>query len=44
VIVTLILSDDYAQLFTQIEGVLQVLAACEKLESWPSRPVGPLAN
>jgi transcription-repair coupling factor (superfamily II helicase) len=44
VIVTLNLSDDYEQLFTQIDGVLQVLAACEKLENWPSRAAGPLAN
>ncbi len=44
VIVTLTLSDDYQQLFTQIEGVLQVLAACEKLESWPSRAAGQLVN
>jgi transcription-repair coupling factor (superfamily II helicase) len=44
VIVTLNLSEDYEQLFRQIEGVLQVLAACEKLESWPNRAAGPLAN
>ena len=44
VIVTLNLGDDYAQLFTQIEGVLQVLAACENLESWSSREAGPLTN
>jgi transcription-repair coupling factor (superfamily II helicase) len=44
VIVTLNISDDYEQIFTQIDGVLQVLAACEKLEHWPSRAPGPLAN
>ena len=44
VIVTLNISDDYEQLFTQIEGVLQVLAACEKLENGLSRAPGPLAN
>lgn len=44
VIVTLNISDDYQQLFTQIEGVLQVLAACEKLESCPNRAAGPLVN
>jgi transcription-repair coupling factor (superfamily II helicase) len=44
VIVTLKISDDYEQLFTQIDGVLQVLGTCEKLENWPSRPAAPLAN
>jgi transcription-repair coupling factor (superfamily II helicase) len=44
VIVTLNIADDYQQLFTQIEGVLQVLAACEKLDSSHSRTAGPLAN
>jgi hypothetical protein len=44
VIVSLNLSDDYQQLFTQIDGVLQVLAGCEKLETGPSRGAGPLAN
>jgi transcription-repair coupling factor (superfamily II helicase) len=44
VVVTLNISDDYEQLFAQIDGVLQVLAACEKLEGCPSRAAGPLAN
>lgn len=44
VIVTLNISDDYSQLFTQMEGILQVLAACEKLESSPRRTAGPLPN
>ncbi|MGH7932241.1 MAG: TRCF domain-containing protein, partial [Candidatus Binataceae bacterium] len=35
---------EYEQTFAQIDGVLQVLAGCEKLENWPSRPAGPLAN
>ncbi len=44
VIVTLNIDAGYEQLFNQIEGVLQVLAACEKLESCPNRLAGPLAN
>jgi transcription-repair coupling factor (superfamily II helicase) len=44
VIVTLNVSDNYEQLFTQIDSILQVLAACEKLENWSSRAAGPLAN
>jgi transcription-repair coupling factor (superfamily II helicase) len=44
VIVTLNLSDDYEKFFTQIDGVLQALAACEKLEGCPSRSAGPLVN
>jgi hypothetical protein len=43
-IVTLNVTDNYEQLFTQIEGILQVLSACEKLEHWPSAAPGPLAN
>jgi len=35
---------DYEQLFAQIDGVLQALAACEKLESQPIRPTGPVLN
>jgi transcription-repair coupling factor (superfamily II helicase) len=35
---------EYAQIFAQIEAVLQALAACEKLENWPGRSVEPLAN
>jgi transcription-repair coupling factor (superfamily II helicase) len=44
VIVTLNVGDDYQQHFDQIEGVLQVLAACENLADWPSRPAASLAN
>jgi transcription-repair coupling factor (superfamily II helicase) len=43
-IVTLNVTDNYEQLFTQIEGILQVLSACEKLKHWPSAAPGPLAN
>jgi len=35
---------DYELLFEQIDGVLQALAACEKLEPGPGRPAGPLAS
>ncbi len=35
---------EYVQTFAQIEGVLQALAGCEKLDSWPSNTAGPLAN
>jgi hypothetical protein len=31
-------------LFEQLDGVLQALAACEKLEAGPGRPAGPLAS
>jgi transcription-repair coupling factor (superfamily II helicase) len=34
----------YEQTFAQIDAVLQALAACEKLDAQPARPVGPLAN
>jgi transcription-repair coupling factor (superfamily II helicase) len=45
VIVTLNISDNYEQLFAQLDGILQALAACEKLEDRPSRgAAGPLAN
>jgi transcription-repair coupling factor (superfamily II helicase) len=44
VLVTINLTDDYEQLFAQIASILQVLAACEKLEGWSSRPAGPLVN
>jgi transcription-repair coupling factor (superfamily II helicase) len=43
-IVTLNVTDNYEQLFTQIESILQVLSACEKLEHRPSAAPGPLAN
>jgi transcription-repair coupling factor (superfamily II helicase) len=35
---------EYEQVFAQIDGVLQALAACEKLDSQAARPAGPLAN
>jgi transcription-repair coupling factor (superfamily II helicase) len=35
---------EYAQTFAQIDAVLQALAACEKLENWPSGATAPLAN
>ncbi|MGH7918243.1 MAG: TRCF domain-containing protein, partial [Candidatus Binataceae bacterium] len=35
---------EYEQIFAQIDGVLQALAACEKLEIEPGRAAGPLAN
>src|SRR5271170_7370100 len=35
---------DYEQLFAQIEGILQALAACEKLENQSSRAASPLLN
>ncbi len=44
VIVTLNVSEDYAQLFSQIESVLQLLAACEKLEDNSDRTAGSLVN
>jgi transcription-repair coupling factor (superfamily II helicase) len=35
---------EYDQTFVQIDGVLQALAACEKLETQPARSAGPLMN
>jgi transcription-repair coupling factor (superfamily II helicase) len=35
---------EYEQTFEQIDGVLQALAACEKLELQPGRTAGPLVN
>ena len=35
---------EYEQTFSQIDGVLQALAACEKLENQPARSAGPLLN
>jgi hypothetical protein len=34
----------YDLLFEQLDGVLQALAACEKLDTAPGRPAGPLAS
>ena len=36
---------EYTKTFAQVEAVLQALAACENLESWPpARDAGPVAN
>ena len=35
---------EYEQTFAQIDGVLQALAACEKLETLSARSAGPLMN
>jgi hypothetical protein len=35
---------EYDQLFAQIDGILQALATCEKLENRPVHSDGPLAN
>ncbi|MGH8013029.1 MAG: transcription-repair coupling factor, partial [Candidatus Binataceae bacterium] len=35
---------EYEQIFAQIDGVLQALAACEKLETETGPAAGPLAN
>ena len=36
--------NNYELLFEQLDGVLQALAACEKLETQPARSAGPLLN
>ncbi len=36
--------NNYELLFEQLDGVLQALAACEKLEAGPGRPSGTLAS
>ncbi|HKN00776.1 MAG TPA: transcription-repair coupling factor [Candidatus Binataceae bacterium] len=35
---------DYPQVFAQVDGILQALAACEKLEHSAARGVGPVVN
>jgi len=35
---------DYEQLFAQLDGILQALAGCEKLENWPAAKVGQAVN
>jgi hypothetical protein len=35
---------EYEQLFAQLDGVLQALAGCEKLENWPAAKVGTAVN
>ena len=35
---------DYEQTFEQMNGILQALAACEKLENWPAQHSGPVLN
>jgi transcription-repair coupling factor (superfamily II helicase) len=35
---------EYEQLFAQLDGVLQALAGCEKLENWPAAKAGTVVN
>jgi transcription-repair coupling factor (superfamily II helicase) len=35
---------EYEQTYAQIDGILQALAACEKLENWHGGSAGPLIN
>ncbi len=35
---------EYEQTFAQLEGVLQALAGCEKLDNWPAAKAGSLIN
>ena len=35
---------EYEQLFAQLDGILQALAGCEKLENWPAAKVGTAVN
>jgi transcription-repair coupling factor (superfamily II helicase) len=35
---------DYEATFAQLEGILQALAGCEKLDGWPARQAGPVLN
>ena len=35
---------DYAQLFAQLDAILQALAGCEKLDNWQAAKVGPVVN
>jgi transcription-repair coupling factor (superfamily II helicase) len=35
---------DYEATFAQMDGILQVLAGCEKLNNWPVRQAGPVLN
>jgi hypothetical protein len=35
---------EYGRLFAQVDGVLQVLAGCEKLDNWPAGHAGPAPN
>jgi transcription-repair coupling factor (superfamily II helicase) len=43
-VIVLLKTGNYEQLFAQIDGVLQALATCEKLENQPNRPPGPMLN
>jgi transcription-repair coupling factor (superfamily II helicase) len=43
-IIVRLLIGEYEQTFTQIEGILQAIAGCERLENWPSGSPIPLAN
>ena len=44
VIVKIVTGGEYAQLFQQVDSVLQALAACEKLEPSVPRSTGPVVN
>jgi predicted transcriptional regulator len=35
---------DYAQVFAQLDAILQALAGCEKLDNWLAAKVGPVVN
>ena len=35
---------DYEQTFAQMNGILQALAGCEKLDNWPAQQAGPVLN
>jgi len=35
---------EYEQLFAQLDGILQALAGCEKLDNWLAAKVGPAVN
>jgi transcription-repair coupling factor (superfamily II helicase) len=43
-IIVRLLTGEYEQIFAQIEGILQALAACEKLEGQAARPASALPN
>jgi transcription-repair coupling factor (superfamily II helicase) len=43
-IIVRLLTGEYEQIFAQIEGILQALAACEKLEAQAAGPANALPN
>jgi transcription-repair coupling factor (superfamily II helicase) len=43
-VVVKIEAGEYEQLFAQLDGVLQALAGCEKLENWPAAKAGTVVN